>query len=803
MNGIYDGGIGGHIVGIEQITFDSGAAIDFTNGYTVNANDAANTIYGGHLADVLDANGGDDYIYGQGGADTLIGGTGRDYLYGGTGDDTYRFEAGFGSVSGADDITEYLNEGTDRILLAGGITQSDIRWWTENQGILRIERTADTNDSIRVNGIYDGSIGSSVVGIEQIIFDAGAALDFTNGYTVNANDAANTIYGGHLADVLDANGGDDYIYGQGGADTLIGGAGRDYLYGGAGDDTYRFEVGFGSASGPDDITEYLNEGTDKIWLAGGIDQSGIRWWTENQGILRIERTADTTDSIKVNGIYDAGVGGSVVGIEQIIFDADTAIDFTNGYTVNDSDAGHTIYGGHLADVLDANGGDDYIYGQGGADTLIGGAGRDYLYGGAGDDTYRFEVGFGSASGPDDITEYLNEGTDKIWLAGGITQSDIRWWTENQGVLRIERTADTTDSIRVAGIYDSGVGGSVVGIEQIIFDADTTLDFTNGYTVNANDSANTIYGGHLADVLDANGGNDYIYAGTGDDVLDGGAGNDYLYGEAGNDTYLFAEGLDIVTEASGTDVLWITGGSTINDITVSNHSSNDTKVVINASTDEVRLVSFRSSSVNEIETIRFDDGFEADLPSYNSWLYGNTGDDLFVGNASGHVMIALSGNDDVDAGGGDDHVHGGTGDDTINGEDGADFLHGGAGNDTVDGDAGDDVLYGGDGLDTLWGDAGADSFVFMSASAFNNVDVIKDFTTADNDVLDIVDLLTGYDPLTDAITDFVEITDNGTDSTLKVDTDGGADNFVTVATLEGATGLTDEAALETNGHLLAA
>lgn len=52
-------------------------------------------------------------------------------------------------------------------------------------------------------------------------------------------------------------------------------------------------------------------------------------------------------------------------------------------------------------------------------------------------------------------------------------------------------------------------------------------------------------------------------------------------------------------------------------------------------------------------------------------------------------------------------------------------------------------------------------------------------------------------------DFVEITDNGTDSFVAVDTDGGADNFVQILKLESVTGLTDEAALVTNGNLIAA
>ena len=79
----------------------------------------------------------------------------------------------------------------------------------------------------------------------------------------------------------------------------------------------------------------------------------------------------------------------------------------------------------------------------------------------------------------------------------------------------------------------------------------------------------------------------------------------------------------------------------------------------------------------------------------------------------------------------------------------------------------DVLYGQDGLDTLFGGAGADDFIFEAASAFNNVDVIKDFVANDNDTIDISDVLdTHYTHGVDTLTDFVQITTNGSNSELR-------------------------------------
>jgi len=63
------------------------------------------------------------------------------------------------------------------------------------------------------------------------------------------------------------------------------------------------------------------------------------------------------------------------------------------------------------------------------------------------------------------------------------------------------------------------------------------------------------------------------------------------------------------------------------------------------------------------------------------------------------------------------------------------------------------------------------------------------------------LLIGYDPLTDAITDFVHITSSGSNSYLRVDTDGGANNFIQIAQISNNTALSDEEALETSGTLI--
>ena len=98
-----------------------------------------------------------------------------------------------------------------------------------------------------------------------------------------------------------------------------------------------------------------------------------------------------------------------------------------------------------------------------------------------------------------------------------------------------------------------------------------------------------------------------------------------------------------------------------------------------------------------------------------------------------------------------------------------------------------ILNGGDGLDSLYGDDGIDIFVFDN---LNDVDIVYNFDAAGRDQLDISNILSGYDFLTDDLTDFVQLTQSGGHTTLAVDSDGNANgsNYVDVAVLDSVTGL---------------
>ena len=136
---------------------------------------------------------------------------------------------------------------------------------------------------------------------------------------------------------------------------------------------------------------------------------------------------------------------------------------------------------------------------------------------------------------------------------------------------------------------------------------------------------------------------------------------------------------------------------------------------------------------------------------------------------------------------------------------SDIITGNSSNNLLDGRQGNDIISGGAGVDNLYGREGSDIFLFEAASAFNGNDYIQDFSTVEGDVIDISDLLFGYDPLTDDITDFVMLGENTYDSYIHVDTDGsgGVETFRQILTIENVTGLGDVEDMITNGQLLVA
>ncbi len=112
---------------------------------------------------------------------------------------------------------------------------------------------------------------------------------------------------------------------------------------------------------------------------------------------------------------------------------------------------------------------------------------------------------------------------------------------------------------------------------------------------------------------------------------------------------------------------------------------------------------------------------------------------------------------------------------------------------------DIILYEDDGINVTGLYKGTDNndiFDIDILPGFGNMFEINGFEIG-KDKLDVSDLLEFYDPLTDVISDFLRITNEGANSLVAIDTDGRANgtNFIQVATITNVINLTDEAALE--------
>ncbi|GJL49764.1 MAG: hypothetical protein NPIRA01_09910 [Nitrospirales bacterium] len=828
---------------------------------TLTGGSGDDTIRGEDDNDTLTGGFGSDFLLGGAGDDTYVFATGEAFdtirEKGNGGADKILFGLGIE----LDDLTMTRVSSTDMLIeidpSAGGgsiVIEDYFNHSTGTTGAGHVE-TIEFNDA----STYDlDSQAWTLTGTD--------GNDYLTGVEVGGL-TTDTIYGGAGSDTIYADSGDDIIYGGGDNDKLYGEAGNDTIYGddgndaiyaytgndtiytgtgddkvytGSGDDTVHYEsgdlfiseFGFGGGSGGTDVIEmassfvpvdlsFYKVDDDLIITVDGGGTITIHYhYSSASDAFETIAFADlstidlSTITLTITGTESGELLTGAANINDTIFGLGGNDDLL-GYTGDDKlyggDGNDTLNGGTGAsgdDRLYGDDGNDTLYGYAGADFLQGGAGNDTIYSGAGDDVVLYD------SGTDIVQEYVggsNGGTDVLEMADGIVEGDLSFARYKTAIDDLVITVAGQGTITIADQYYS----AAYAFETIRFADTSTLSFSaitapiygteSGETVNGDNGVDDIiyglggndsitgYSGN--DMLYGGDGNDSIYGYAGDDLLDGGAGDDTLQDTtSGDDIYVYESGLDSVYDYNGTaDVLRLTGSTTINDIVINDLGSHH-EIIIDSGVNEIELKWFDYSAAYKIETIEFDDGFTTTLSDHPNWYTGSASGETLSGNSSHNTLIGYAGNDTLNGNDGADDLHGGADADTLNGGNGDDLLHGGAG---------DDDLYGNDGLDTLYGGAGADVFFFESASAYNDIDVIKDFNVADSDAIDISDLLSAYDPMTDAIADFVSFSNDGNgNSELYVDQDGtgGTYSMSQIALLEGNIDL-DAGTLETNSNLI--
>ncbi|MGX1499845.1 Ca2+-binding RTX toxin-like protein [Labrenzia sp. MBR-25] len=821
-----------------------------------------NILQGNALDNTLSGTTGVDHIYGYAGDDTINAGDGDDVLYGGLGEDTLNGGDGndvfyYNSAEDAGVLNYYYGGlGTDKIVF--NITAAEYTTY-KNELDLYLNYLQNNANPNTTGNSQTSSFGLLLSDFEQVEVYADGVLQTPNNVilgdvnnnTLNGTTGVDTFYAYGGDDIIDAGDGDDLIFGGAGDDDIDGGNGTDtvsYASAAAGVDV---DLNAGSASddgdgGSDTLTSIENvigsafndtldgaNGGVANAIVGGYGSDTMDGRNGNDIIYDVtSNMADNPDASLDGFDYVYGGAGNDIIYHQ------TGDAYLDGYSGSDTFVvrfNNTDENGSRITVAENSNSVN-------TDRLVL-TSINYT------DT-NWSWGFGA----NDVTGNNYWGGIYLIYTGTLTDTVVAMDNQYGGY-------QTNGSLRVSIDEFEFADGTVINFLDLPFIIEGTSatetingtsenDYIIGYagenTINAGDGDDCviagdeddiIYGGNGADVLVGLSGADEMHGGAGNDILDGGIGTDTIYGDDGDDYISSSYDSDILYGGNGNDTMIGFAG---NDIFYGGAGSDTINVSVSAAYAGTAYGEEDDDTINggNGNDLLYGDGDGSESYAGNDYIFGRDGDDTIYGGGGADqidggkdddTIYGGAGNDTIygekQVGGnnwtGNDTIHGGDGDDTINGQkgndllygdDGADFLYGGDGADSLygaDGDDelhggdGDDVLVGADGLDRLFGDNGADTFIFESASAYNDLDIIADFDISEGDKLDLSDLLAAYDPLNDLITDFVEITHTANDTIVAVDADGGANNFVQIIHINGIQAMTDEAALESSGVLIAA
>ena len=649
--------------------------------------------------------------------------------------------------------------------------------------------------------VYIAGNGGDIIHLASLIYtlndltiDGGGSNDI-----ILSNIGDDEISGREGDDIIDGGPGNDWLKGGDGSpinsgnDTISGGADADLLEGQDGDDTLRFfvdgaftpdflayNVGSPGVSGTAALVRLVGsnlsldvfdggDGFDTLVMTGGDDTFFL-----DDPYHEFHELASSLRLIDVEQI-DAGSGNDVIDLTHtsleygdIIMNGEDGDDYlwasVGNDTLNGGNGVDNLFGGFGDDTISGDAGDDELYGSLGNDTVFGGSGNDTIYGGASSNSqyiintiqehsFNSSVVFPNLVERVDILDLVPPGDDAL----GIAQGDLSVSYSTTAEVSFVRTeAGYNNSL---GFYNIALDGTIMSVEMAF---PNVKDFSSGdsATINLPGAPDTDFGFFIiANGARRNGDYDQYDLENGDFkfVYDYGGVSERLANI--NDV---EDDISLVFYDGATEKVVVGSNNHIYHTTTRGGSNN-----LN-SDGQVHVVSgiMEGSDGN---TLRI--GFE-DLPNLGDADYNDVVFDITV-QSQGEITLL---------------------------EADADILYGGAGDDIIDGGIGDDILIGGLGADTLYGEQGSDLFLFQSLADAG--DTIMDFETGTSgDVLNVTDLLSGYDSSNSDINDFLKLVNNGTDTELHVDADGLNGDFVSVLTFDGGLGSTGLADLLNEGNLV--
>ncbi|MES2977694.1 MAG: calcium-binding protein [Pseudomonadota bacterium] len=238
--------------------------------------------------------------------------------------------------------------------------------------------------------------------------------------------------------------------------------------------------------------------------------------------------------------------------------------FTQRFDANNLREGHLVLTGadenNVFRVTDAQEGVELVGGAG-ADVLAGGQASDVLRGGPGGDAFEFAA---QGNGVDTLADW-GEG-DRIVIAGAsfgasVTQGDGSALGPNEVQIQAEPDAMTrvfvgTDAepgadvvVQLAGIWSDlsfGLSGDEIFWQQVAAPIHLVTGTSGNDRLEGSDADDEIYGLEGRDRLEGLAGNDLLDGGPGDDVLTGGPGNDRYRVDSARDRVVEREGEGVDT-----------------------------------------------------------------------------------------------------------------------------------------------------------------------------------------------------------------------------------------------------------------
>ncbi|MEH2023751.1 MAG: calcium-binding protein [Nostoc sp.] len=641
-----------------------------------------------------------DVVNGQRGNDKIDGKSGNDLLRGGTGNDTLIGGEGDDSLIGGEG-DDTLNGGIGNDSLYGG-TGNDLLWGGAG------------NDNLFGGTEKDTLLGGT--GDDRLTIGY-LNLDSLGGNQLLCGDDGN--------DTLSASGyqeprGDGNIYYVSGNNTLNGGAGDDYLI-------VNVSKGNNLLNGGDGNDTFSKNYSGNDTIDGGNGDDLLSYDTQYFSYY-------VTGGITSTFNPTTNIGSITLGTNRVSYKNIERLEIT-GTSYDD-----LIVGSNGNDTLGAN------LSPGGNDTLDGGIGDDLLLvdntsrgitsadGGIGDDV--LSVDHSSATGG--ITTTFNPTTNIVTITAGtnrvsyknIERLDIRGTFYDDNIVG----NNGNDTLNPGNFGNDTIDGGI-GDDLLRFDGareGITTKFNTTTNVGSITAGTRLVSYKNIERLNISG-TDY------DDLIVGSNGNDTLApGQFGNDT---------IDGGTGDDLLSYTRFDPGEAITSSFDATTNTGL-ITLSRDRV--------SYKNIERLNISS------TSYDDNIVGSNGNDKIIGNYTYALSFdaplgeAISGNDTIDGGKGDDLliVHDTYGAEGITSTFNAitnqgsitaginqviyknierldiigsfydDLIVGVNGDDSLNGNGGNDTLIGGKGNDSLIGGSGTDTFAFNS---FNEgIDRLDDF-----------------------------------------------------------------------------